>query len=175
MDVARIHILVVDDLRDAADSMVELLSIWGFDAIARYDGISALQSARHLQPTVILLDLVMPRMDGFKFTDLLRKLPGCGSIPIIAMSGYTGLAFRARAREAGILLYLVKPTDPQCVKDLLECEIKSAMSLAPFLKSSALLSCGLHCEAQEALSPPKPISRSIVIADSYLAPPELTA
>jgi CheY-like chemotaxis protein len=134
MASTRIHILVVDDLRDAADSIVDLLSIWGYDAVACYSGAAALDSARLHPPTVILLDLAMPRMNGFRFTELLREVPGCRSVSIIAISGYTSLDFRARARNVGIRHYLLKPADPECLKDLLEREIEFAMSPAPFLK-----------------------------------------
>jgi CheY-like chemotaxis protein len=128
MAISRIHILVVDDLHDAADSMVDLLSIWGYDAVACYSGATALDYARLHPPTVILLDLAMPKMNGFQFTELLRELPGCRSVSIIAMSGYTSLAFRAMARVVGIRHYLPKPADPEYLKDLLERAIEFAMS-----------------------------------------------
>src|SRR6476661_8368917 len=101
MDVGQIHILVVDDWADGADSTVELLSLWGYDAVACYDGATALESARARRPDAVLLDLAMPRMDGFRFAGLFRGLPRCNSVPIIAVSGYSGAALHARAREVG--------------------------------------------------------------------------
>jgi len=134
MAIAGNHILVVDDLQDAADSMVDLLSIWGYDAIACYSGAAALNYTRLHPPTVIILDLAMPRMNGFQFAELLREQPECGSISIIAMSGFTDLAFRAMARVVGIRHYLPKPADPEYLKDLLEREIEFSMSSPPLLK-----------------------------------------
>ncbi len=131
MAISRIHILVVDDLDDAADSMVDLLSIWGYDATACYDGATALGSVRLQQPTVILLDLAMPEMDGFQFTRLLRELPNCGSVPLIALSGHSSQTYRARAWEIGIRHFLLKPTDPKCLKSLLAQEIEFALSATP--------------------------------------------
>ena len=96
MDPARLHILVVDDVVDAADSTVELLSLWGYDALACYCGATALESAFARRPCVVLLDVAMPRMDGFQFADLFRELPLCKVIPIIAVSGYSGAAYSAR-------------------------------------------------------------------------------
>jgi two-component system CheB/CheR fusion protein len=114
---------VVDDWADAADSTVELLTLWGYDARACYDGATALESARAQRPDAVLLDLVMPRMDGFRFAQLFREPPGRTSIPIIAISGYTGAAHYARAREVGIQHYLLKPANPERLRELLAWEV----------------------------------------------------
>jgi CheY-like chemotaxis protein len=119
MQLAQNRILVVDDLADAADTTVELLSIWGYDAIACYSGATALESACRHRPDVVLLDLGMPCMDGFQFAGLFRELFECGSVPIIAVSGHFSQAYRSRASKAGIQQYLLKPVDPMCLKDLL--------------------------------------------------------
>jgi CheY-like chemotaxis protein len=119
MDFARNHILVVDDYVDAVDTTVELLSIWGYDAIACYSGAAALESASIRRPDVILLDLAMPRMDGFQFARQFHKLPGCGLIPTIALSGFSSTAYRLRARMAGIHQYLLKPAEPALLRRLL--------------------------------------------------------
>ncbi|HEV3386591.1 MAG TPA: response regulator, partial [Gemmata sp.] len=130
MDVSRKHILVVDDLADAADSTAELLSIWVYDAIACYSGATALESACRYRPDVVLLDLGMPCMDGFQFARLFHELSGCRSIPIIAVSGHFSQACRSNAREAGILQYLLKPADPKCLKELLARTIAAAAILS---------------------------------------------
>ena len=119
MDGARLRILVVDDYVDAADSTVELLSMWGYDAVACYNGATALESVCLHRPDAVVLELFMPRMNGFQFTGLFRELPGCGTIPIIAVSGYHSQDYRSKAREAGIQNYLLKPTDPEYLKDVL--------------------------------------------------------
>jgi CheY-like chemotaxis protein len=123
MDVARIHVLVVDDLADAADSTVELLSIWGYEAIACYSGAAGIECTRKRRPDVVLLDLAMPSMDGFQFARLFQKMPACGSVPLIALSGYTSYSYRIRASEAGIRHYLLKPVDLTYLKRLLALEI----------------------------------------------------
>jgi CheY-like chemotaxis protein len=119
MHLARHHILVVDDLADAADSTVELLSLWGYNAIACYGGAAALEYARFRRPDVVLLDLVMPCMDGFQFGEFFHELPKCRSVPIIAVSGHSSHAYRMRAREAGINQYLLKPAEPALLRSLL--------------------------------------------------------
>ena len=145
MHLARNHILVVDDYVDAADSTVELLSMWGYDAVACYSGAAALESASIRRPEVVLLDLVMPCMDGFQFAELLHGLTGCRSVPIIAVSGHSGHAYSLRARAAGIHQYLLKPAEPALLKDLLARTIRvTAVSKvrrrSPFRAPTQLLS-----------------------------------
>jgi CheY-like chemotaxis protein len=123
MDIEQIYILVVDDLIDSADTTVELLSIWGYEALACYTGISALESARLRRPSVVILDLAMPLMNGFQFAGLFQELPDCGSVPLIALSGYSSQAYRLRAYEVGIRHYLLKPAGPEYLKNLLAREI----------------------------------------------------
>jgi CheY-like chemotaxis protein len=123
MDFEQIYILVVDDLVDSADTTVELLSMWGYEAIACYTGMSALESARLRLPSVVILDLAMPLMDGFEFARLFQELPECGSVPLIALSGYSSQAYRVRAHEVGIRHYLLKPAGHECLKNLLAREI----------------------------------------------------
>jgi CheY-like chemotaxis protein len=124
MDVAKFHILVLDDYVDAADSTVELLSIWGYDAIACYNGAAALKSACLHRPDLVVLELAMPHMDGFQFTGLFHEMSDCVSVPLIAMSGNSTQAYRARAWEAGVRHYLLKPTCLKSLKDLLASEIE---------------------------------------------------
>src|SRR5687767_6485468 len=118
MDTERIHILVVDDLPDMAESTAELLTLWGYDATACTSGAMALTCARIRRPAAVLLDLVMPRMDGFEFARAFRALKGCGAVPLIALSGYSVPAGSARAREAEIGHYLPKPIDLDQLKAL---------------------------------------------------------
>lgn len=81
MSPERIRILVVDDLPD----MAELLSLWGYDAPACDSGTMALDRARVRPPAAVLLDLAMPRMDGFEFARAFRALKGCRTVPLIAL------------------------------------------------------------------------------------------
>jgi CheY-like chemotaxis protein len=125
MDTERIHILVVDDMADMTESTAELLTFWGYDATACTSGVAALACARARRPAAVLVDLVMPRMDGFEFARTFRALKGCGAIPLIALSGYWVPATSARMREAGIGHFLLKPVTPDRVKALLVSVIRS--------------------------------------------------
>lgn len=107
MDATRPYILVVDDLADAADSLAELLSFWGYDANPLNGGAAALGAARTRRPSAVLLDLGMPGMNGLEFAIRFRDLPGCEATPLVAVTGHTGLM--PHAREVGIDHYLLKP------------------------------------------------------------------
>jgi len=115
----RIHILVVDDLSDMADSMAEVLSLWGYKATPCYTGATALACARVRPPDAVLLDLAMPRMDGFQFAREFHGLKGCDAVPLVALSGYASPAYAARAAEAGIGHCLLKAADSDQLKAVL--------------------------------------------------------
>jgi two-component system CheB/CheR fusion protein len=115
----RSRILAVDDDADTADSFAMLLRLWGYDACACYDGPAAMQAAGAHLPQAVLLDVGMPGMDGFQVARLLRRRPELANIAIIGISGYTGEAYRRRAREAGFDHYLLKPVGPNDLGELL--------------------------------------------------------
>ena len=112
-------VLIVDDLTDAADSLADLIDLWGYDAEAHYGGPSALAAALRRPPAVVLLDVAMPRMDGFAFALRLRELPGCAPTALVVVSGRTGGDSQAHCCRLGIGHYLFKPVDPGTVRKLL--------------------------------------------------------
>ncbi len=103
------RILVVDDNRDAADSLRTLLAGCGHRVVAVYDGEQALRAARDLAPEVVLLDLGMPAPDGYATARRLRRQPGGGRLTLVALTGWGQDADRQRTREAGFDHHLVKP------------------------------------------------------------------
>jgi PAS domain S-box-containing protein len=116
----RRRVLVVDDNRDATDSMAMLLSVWGHDARIARDGHEALGTAADFQPEVILLDIGLPGMDGYEVARRLRDMPGLRNTVLIAMTGYGQEDDRVRSREAGFARHLVKPADPVVLRTLLD-------------------------------------------------------
>jgi len=116
--VARQRILVVDDNRDGADTLAILLRSSGHEAVAAYDGPSALAAARRLRPEVIFLDVHLPGMSGLDVARALRAEPAFARTLIIAVSGFAGDGDVARARAAGCDQYLVKPYDLALVASL---------------------------------------------------------
>jgi len=117
--VAR-RVLVVDDNRDATETMAMLLGVWGHDTRSAHDGPSALGIAQEFQPEVILLDIGLPGMDGFEVARRVHSLPGLRNTVLIAMTGYGQEEDRARSRAAGFARHLVKPADPMTLKKMLE-------------------------------------------------------
>jgi CheY-like chemotaxis protein len=114
------RLLVVDDNRDAAESMSMLLQLWGHDVVFAYDGPSALETAAHWQPDAVILDIGLPGMDGYQVAERLRELPHAKGAVLIAITGYGQDDDRLRSRRAGIDHHLVKPVAPDALRDLID-------------------------------------------------------
>jgi two-component system CheB/CheR fusion protein len=105
-------VLVVDDNRDAADLLGDILSSAGHVPFVTYDGPTALAAAVNVRPAVALLDIGLPVMDGYELAQRLRALPGLERLVLIAVTGYGQEQDRSKTHEAGFDTHLVKPIDP---------------------------------------------------------------
>jgi len=105
------RVLVVDDNRDAADSLAMLLKFSGHDVRVAYDGAEALDIAREFQPTTALLDIGMPGMDGYSVARRIREDPRFGGVALIALTGFGQEQDRLRSLSAGFDHHLTKPAD----------------------------------------------------------------
>jgi signal transduction histidine kinase len=117
--VAPRRILVVDDNRDAADSLGMLLKFLGADVCTANDGPAALEAFRTYRPSVMLLDIGLPEMDGYEVARRTRQQPEGGDVTLIALTGWGQEEDRRRSREAGIDHHLVKPVDLGVLEKLL--------------------------------------------------------
>jgi PAS domain S-box-containing protein len=115
----RMRVLVVDDNRDAADSLAMLLRLKGHEVRVAYDGPAALAAVGAFGPDLVLLDLGMPGMDGYEVARRLRETPAFAGRAIAALTGWGQEADRRRTREAGFDHHLVKPVDPAELETLL--------------------------------------------------------
>ena len=106
-----LRILVVDDSRDAAESITKLLRLGGHEVLIAHEGEHALHLAATLQPSVVLLDIGLPGMDGYEICRRLRQ-SGLANALIVAMTGYGLERDRQRSQEAGFDTHLVKPVPP---------------------------------------------------------------
>jgi len=106
------RVLVVDDLRDSADSLGALLESAGHSVHVAYNGEQALALAELHRPEVVLLDLGMPGIDGCEVCQRLRAAPWSAGMVIIAQTGWGQERDRQRTRDAGFDHHLVKPIDP---------------------------------------------------------------
>ncbi|HVR69670.1 MAG TPA: response regulator [Vicinamibacteria bacterium] len=105
------RVMVVDDNQDSADTMAELIRIWGHEVRTANDGPSALECARGFHPQVVLLDVGLPGMDGYELARLLRAEGLAGRL-LVSVTGYGEDEDRRRAEEAGFDHHLTKPVDP---------------------------------------------------------------
>ena len=103
------RILVVDDNRDSAESMGEMLRLFGNEVALAHDGEEAVERAREFSPQVILMDVGMPRLNGYEATRRIRAQPWGRDIAIVALTGWGQEGDRVRSKEAGCTGHLVKP------------------------------------------------------------------
>jgi CheY-like chemotaxis protein len=151
-----LSILVVDDDPDAAESLDLLLTIEGHRVQVAVDGPSALEAAEISQPDVVLLDLGLPRMDGYEVAEKLRQRKLPKKPLLIAISGRGEKAERLRSYEVGIDLHWTKPVMPDELLALLrryQTIIRPAKACIqspekPGMKLEAMTSNGLEKLAQ---------------------------
>ena len=105
------RVLVVDDNRDAAELLAEVLEDAGYVTRVAHDGPGALCIAADFRPQLGLLDIGLPVMDGFELARRMRELPGCRAMALVALTGYGQPADRELSRLAGFDLHLTKPFD----------------------------------------------------------------
>ena len=117
---AALKILVVDDNRDGADSLSEMLGLIGNDTRTGYDGEQALVLAAEYQPDVILLDIGLPKLNGYEVCRRIRAQAWSQAMVLIAVTGWGQEKDRNLTREAGFDHHLVKPVDPEALMKLLE-------------------------------------------------------
>lgn len=103
------RVLVVDDNRDAADSLASLLVCSGHEVQLAYDGPSALAMAMDFKPDAVSLDIGLPGLDGYETARQMREQHALRNTVLIALTGYGSEADRERSREAGFDHHLVKP------------------------------------------------------------------
>jgi CheY-like chemotaxis protein len=107
--IASRRILVVDDNRDAADSLTMLLAGQGHKAQAVYSAQEVLELAERAQAEFILLDVGLPEMDGYEVARRLREIPALRRTRLVAVTGYGQSEDRERARAVGFVAHVTKP------------------------------------------------------------------
>ena len=120
------RVLVVDDNRDAADTLGTLLKCMGADVQVVHGGIPALEAVRKYRPSLILLDIGMPDIDGYEVARRIREQPEGHETTLVALSGWGQEADRQRSAAAGIDHHLVKPVEFEAIQLLLAGSTKGA-------------------------------------------------
>ena len=102
-------ILVIDDDPNIRDLVAAALTAADFDVLTAADGRSGIELAQSAQPALILVDMMMPGMDGISTCERLKQNPSTRDIPVVGMTGSEDLKLRERAFRAGAELFLPKP------------------------------------------------------------------
>jgi CheY-like chemotaxis protein len=113
-----VRVLVADDNRDAADTLCRLLSLYGYEVRAAYDGSAALEVCDSFRPHAAVLDIGMPGRNGYEVARSLRERRG-KELRLVALSGWGSESDVQRARDAGFDEHLTKPADPALLNEML--------------------------------------------------------
>jgi CheY-like chemotaxis protein len=112
-------VLIVDDNVDAASVLADALRHVGYSTAVAHDGPTGLEAARSFQPSVVLLDIGLPVMDGYELASRLRSEADSAALALVAITGYGQSADKARATLAGFDEHLVKPVELDMVLEVL--------------------------------------------------------
>jgi CheY-like chemotaxis protein len=112
------RILVVDDNRDAAISLGMMLKLMGHEVRTAHDGVSGIETAAEFHPDIILLDIGMPRLNGFDAAKQIREQPWGHDVTLVALTGWGQDQDRRRSEEAGFDFHIVKPVEPAALEKL---------------------------------------------------------
>jgi two-component system, cell cycle response regulator DivK len=117
---ARPLVLVVEDYQDAREMYAAYLQFSGYRVAEATNGVEAIAQAQELMPDIILMDLALPKMDGWEATRRLKSDDRTRNIPIVALTGHALAGHAEGARQAGCDAFVTKP----CLPDALVAEIK---------------------------------------------------
>jgi CheY-like chemotaxis protein len=107
------RVLVVEDTSENLDLMVYVLTAFGHEPLVARDGAEGVTAVRQLRPDIVVMDLQMPRMDGYQAAGILKADPELRHIPLCAVSAYAMVGDREKVMAAGFDGYMTKPIDPE--------------------------------------------------------------
>jgi CheY-like chemotaxis protein len=114
------RVLIVDDMEDQRESLALLLRLLGHETHLAQDGPSALNAAQTFHPDAVLLDIGMPKMNGYEVAQHLRKQDEFADVLLVALSGFGTEEDKVRSHDAGFDAHLTKPSDLTELQQLLE-------------------------------------------------------
>jgi CheY-like chemotaxis protein len=121
-DDPALRVLIVDDHRATTDTLFSLAAKWGYDVRRASDGVTGLKLAAVFRPDVLILDMLMPNVDGFDVAMQIRRQIGLQHCFIIALTGRADTPHHAQCYEAGVDLVLIKPVSHSDMQTLLSLE-----------------------------------------------------
>ena len=128
---AALRVLVADDNADAAETLAALLRLLGHEVDVAHDGLEAVEAAAAFPHDVILLDIGMPRLDGYGAAQRIRANGHSHGARIVALTGWGQEEDRRRAREAGFDGHLVKPADLEALRRVLDESLRDRVAAVP--------------------------------------------
>jgi len=123
-------VLVVDDEPDIVELLRYNLIQEGYETLSAGNGMEALNQARKHLPDVILLDLILPDMDGFSICEILRCQPSTANIPVIVLTALAGEMPRLHGLEAGAADYCLKPIRPRDLRERVRSILETSAATA---------------------------------------------
>lgn len=124
-------ILVIDDDRLSCELVTAILTVAGFEVRSAPDGVSGIEMARTVQPAVILLDMMMPGIDGITTLQRLKWDPVLADIPVVGMTASSDLTYTGRAFRAGADFFVPKPVNRATLVRVVELAVDKAERGAP--------------------------------------------
>ena len=118
--MAKRRILIVDDEKDLVDTLTFRLEANNYEVIAAYDGQEGLDKARKEKPDLIILDLMLPKMDGYKVCAMLKRDQRYMKIPIVMFTARAQESDEKLGKEVGVDAYITKPFEPQVLLGKME-------------------------------------------------------
>jgi PleD family two-component response regulator len=121
--IATVRLLIVDDQRDGATALAKLLQLRGFMVHVVTDSTQCLAQLEAFKPDLILLDIAMPKLNGYDLAKQIRLKAEYREVAIVAMSGYTDVAHKTRSIESGCSRHLNKPMELSEIEAIIAYEL----------------------------------------------------
>jgi len=114
-------ILIADDDHGGADALAQVLDLYGYQVFLAYDGLEAVEIATDKHPDVVILDITLPKLNGFSVARRLRTYAWSAQTKLIAITGWSPEEVGDAVEHAGFESYFVKPVDPIQLLAAIEC------------------------------------------------------
>jgi CheY-like chemotaxis protein len=115
----RIRVVIVEDNQATAESLRQLLDLYGYEVKVAYDGLEGVRVAQEWPPEIVLCDIGLPGQDGYSVAIALRQHPATEKARLIAITAYGSDDARRRSQEVGFEKHFVKPVDPAVLLQVL--------------------------------------------------------
>lgn len=127
------RVLIVDDDHDTTDSLAYLVNLWGHETLKAFDGELVLQGALAFVPNVVLLDIGLPKLDGYAVAKKLRQYKSLAHTRIVAITGYDTTTDLQKCFDTGFDDHFAKPVDTNRLRSYLD-ELPNDIGLHPIVE-----------------------------------------